>query len=104
MLPKEFGCWNTVYGYTTRTGMERDEGKQGKLGTTESYARSKWCVVHEAVTLGVLHALKGVGSRAFYRWLVIVRMATKAFALFVCMLAFGCMLGALHVRIVAASQ
>lgn len=23
----------------------------------------------EVVTLGVLHALKGVGNRAFYRWL-----------------------------------
>src|SRR5207302_6904248 len=32
-------------------------------------------------------------SHAFYRWLVIVRMATKVFAPFVCMLAFGCMLG-----------
>jgi hypothetical protein len=50
-------------------------------------------VVHEVVTGGALHALKGVGSHAFYRWLVIVRMATKVFALFVCMLAFGCTLG-----------
>jgi hypothetical protein len=38
-------------------------------------------VVHEVVTGGALHALKGVGSHAFHRWLVIVRMATKVFAL-----------------------
>jgi hypothetical protein len=49
-------------------------------------------VVDEVVTAGALNALELVDS-PFYRWLVIVRMATKAFALFVCMLAFGCMLG-----------
>lgn len=50
-------------------------------------------VVHEEVTGGVLHALKGVGSHAFYHRLAIGRMATTVFALFVCMLGFGCMLG-----------
>lgn len=54
---------------------------KGKLGTTESYRFRSGAVVHEVVTGGALHALKGVGSHAFYRWLVIVRMATKVFAL-----------------------
>ena len=32
----------------------------------------------EVVTLGLLHALKGVGNRAFYRWLTgIVKLTQK---------------------------
>lgn len=50
-------------------------------------------VDREEVTASVLRTVKGVGSHAFCRRLVVVRMATRMFALFVCMLALGCMMG-----------
>jgi len=31
----------------------------------------------EVVTLGVLHALKGVGNRAFHRWLTVRRESAR---------------------------
>jgi hypothetical protein len=35
----------------------------------------------EVVTLGLLHALKGVGDRAFYRWLTRSMFGMKSYAM-----------------------
>ena len=54
----------TTIDFITRLFYEVDEQLRAMPTHPEAH---RW--PREVVTLGLLHALKGVGNRAFYRWL-----------------------------------